>query len=62
MFRDAKVGDTANHIYYGLGVIIDINFDKEYPIKIKFNENNSTFLVDGREFTTQNRPLQLWGK
>lgn len=62
MFRDAKIGDKVLHKYYRHGIIVNINEDHLYPVRVDFTACNCsiTFMVDGREFVDQKKIKLHW--
>ena len=42
-----EVGQEVWSTLFGKGVVISINEHSEYPIKVKFKENFSTFTAEG---------------
>ncbi|RMG40790.1 MAG: hypothetical protein D6732_03005 [Methanobacteriota archaeon] len=60
--RDGKVGDKVSDPAFGKGIIVQINPDEDFPIKVQF-ENimiRQAFTKDGRYFPVAKRTL-CWG-
>lgn len=47
-FSKAMVGDNVYSLLFGDGKIIVINEERNYPIKVEFEKNIYSFLLDGR--------------
>ena len=47
-----KLNQTVYHPIYGEGKVIDINLSMNYPILVRFQEDNYTFTIDGKNDVT----------
>ncbi len=50
-----KLNQTVYHPIYGEGKVIDINLSMNYPILVKFQEDNYTFTIDGKNDVTSSK-------
>lgn len=62
MFRNAKVGDRVWDFLKGWGTVIDISWDEDYPIFVKFDyeEFKTCFTYKGFADKDDKKPRLFW--
>jgi hypothetical protein len=61
-FENAQIGDKVWDFKYGWGEIISINKNGAYPIRVKFDNNEFNYTLDGKWDKTDITPTLFWNK
>ena len=59
MFEDARIGDGVYSLQNGWGIIMRID-EGAYPIVVQFEEDRTSFTIEGKLYPEDKYPILFW--